>query len=175
MNNSDAQSLVCNHFWITLETGNQTTPCWSPFKRTFSPEKNPQTINGLASNPSATVVTVTRKACNRINTLMLDKTFADKQPLLVNANCHCDLPPFPLYQGMRVMITHNRDGSEICKWSARKNKNCAKQNCLSCCTEWANSECSLSNVRFTWWKTKNCLFICASICNYHLQSTRAGL
>ena len=110
---------------------------------------NDVVLNGLASNPSATVVTVTRKACNRINTLMIDKTFADKQPLLVNANCHCDLTPFPLYQGMRVMITHNRDGSEICKWSARKNKNCAKQNCLSCCTEWANSECSLSNVRFT--------------------------
>ena len=33
---------------------------------------NDVVLNGLASNPSATVVTVTRKACNRINTLMID-------------------------------------------------------------------------------------------------------
>ena len=65
-------------------------------------------LQTLSSHPTATVLTVTKKASNRINSLVVERSFAGEAALLI-ANCDCDLPPIPLYKEMRVVITQNRD------------------------------------------------------------------
>ena len=65
-------------------------------------------LQTLSSHPTATVLTVTKKASNRINSLVVERSFAGEAVLLI-ANYDCDLSPIPLYKEMRVVITQNRD------------------------------------------------------------------
>ena len=59
-------------------------------------------------NPTNTVLTFTKKAANQINSLIMNTIFQNKQPLCI-AQVDSDLPPMPVYSGMRVVITQNRD------------------------------------------------------------------
>lgn len=66
-------------------------------------------IRALKQHPDATVLTVTKKACNRINMLVVDHAFPEQQPIMVEVQTDSDLPPIPIYKGMRIMLTQNRD------------------------------------------------------------------
>ena len=59
-------------------------------------------------NPTNTVLTFTKKAANRINSVIVNTIFQNKQPLCT-AQLDSDSPPMPVYSGMRVVITQNRD------------------------------------------------------------------
>ena len=60
------------------------------------------------SNPENTVLTFTKKAANHINNININAIFDRQQPL-AHVQLDCDLPPMPIYQGMRVVVTQNRD------------------------------------------------------------------
>lgn len=65
-------------------------------------------LHAYHSNPDSTVLTFTKNAANHINNIIIDAIFSKQQPL-AHAQLDCDLPPIPLYAGMRVVITQNRD------------------------------------------------------------------
>ena len=65
-------------------------------------------LQALISHPNSTVITVSHKAANRINQVVLD-SILDKSSLLGYVKCDCDLPKMPLYKDMRVIITQNRN------------------------------------------------------------------
>ena len=65
----------------------------------------------IQAYPEHTFLTISRKPCNRVNQLVLHRVFnpsdADAQ-----IQYDCDLPISPVYSGMKVMITQNRNKSE---------------------------------------------------------------
>ena len=65
-------------------------------------------LQALMNYPNSTVITVSPKAANCINQVVLD-SILDKSLLFGYGKCDCDLPTIPLYKGMRVMITQNRN------------------------------------------------------------------
>ena len=58
---------------------------------------------------NATVVTVRRRAANRVNNVAIAYLFQGQTPIMTNVQCDCDLPPIPLYPDMSVIISQNRD------------------------------------------------------------------
>ena len=68
-------------------------------------------MNALKKFPTATVLTVSRRAANRINAIVVTHAFRDKDPLAI-IQCDCEMEPIPLYKEMKVMITQNRNKSE---------------------------------------------------------------
>ena len=62
----------------------------------------------LNNNPNSTVITVSNNAANRINNVVLDHIL-DKSMLLGHVECDSDLGRIPVYKGMKVMITQNRN------------------------------------------------------------------
>lgn len=93
--------------------------CWRPSQRLldeiqkdrlfFHEQPSDENIlQALIDHPHSTVITVSHKAANRINQIVLDRIL-DKSSLLGNVKCDCQLPEIPLYKGMRVMITQNRN------------------------------------------------------------------
>ena len=62
----------------------------------------------LQNFPTSTVITVSHNAANRINNVVLNSIF-DSSSCLGYVNSDCDLGRIPVYQGMKVMITQNRD------------------------------------------------------------------
>ena len=71
---------------------------------------NEQIASTLLQYPTATILTVTCAATNRINQIAVQTLYENKIPLC-SVQCDCDLPPLPLYQDMAVVITQNRDKS----------------------------------------------------------------
>ena len=71
---------------------------------------NEQIASTLLQYPTATILTVTCAATNRINQIAVQTLYENEIPLC-SVQCHCDLPPLPLYQDMAVVITQNRDKS----------------------------------------------------------------
>ena len=67
-----------------------------------------QLLKALIDNPSSAVITVSQKAANRINQVVLGHVL-DKAMLLGHAQCDCQLGKIPIYKEMRVMITQNRN------------------------------------------------------------------
>ena len=65
-------------------------------------------LSALQSHPDATVLTMTKKASARINNLVIEHAFQGNEPLLL-APCDWDSPPIPIYQGMKIMLTQNRN------------------------------------------------------------------
>ena len=65
-------------------------------------------LHAYQLNSAGTVLTFTSRAANRINKLIVETIFQNKQPLCT-AQLDCELPPMPIYAGMRVVITQNRD------------------------------------------------------------------
>lgn len=65
-------------------------------------------VHAYFSNPENTVLTFTKKAANHVNTTIGNALFSAQRPLLC-AQLDCDLPPMPIYKGMRIVITQNRD------------------------------------------------------------------
>ena len=66
-------------------------------------------MRAFQSNPNSVILTFTNNAANYINNLVVSMLFANDQPI---ANCQLDtdtLQSVPIYKGMRVMITQNRD------------------------------------------------------------------
>jgi hypothetical protein len=66
----------------------------------------------LSNHPNAMVITLSRKASNRINQLPIEFFFKDRQPL-IHVQCDCDLPPLPIYEHLPVIITQNRDKKTV--------------------------------------------------------------
>ena len=62
----------------------------------------------LQNFPTSTVITVSHNAANRINNVVLNSIF-NSSSCLGYVNSDCDLGRIPVYQGMKVMITQNRD------------------------------------------------------------------
>lgn len=59
-------------------------------------------------DPQIIIVTFTKKGANYVNTIISRTIFQKEQPLdIIQLDCH--LPPIPIYFGMRVVITQNRD------------------------------------------------------------------
>ena len=67
-----------------------------------------EVISVILAHPQHTFLTISRKATNRINLLVLSHRFSDILPL-ATIQYDCDLPELPVYANMRVMITQNRD------------------------------------------------------------------
>ena len=65
-------------------------------------------LNAYYTSPENTILTFTKNAANRINEVVISSLFQTHQPLTY-AQLDCESPPMPLYKGMRVMITQNRD------------------------------------------------------------------
>ena len=68
-----------------------------------------QLMRAFQSNPNSVILTFTNNAANYINNSVVPMLFANDQPI---ANCQLDtdtLQSVPIYKGMRVMITRNRD------------------------------------------------------------------
>ena len=64
-------------------------------------------LKALQDFPNATILTISRAACNRVNEVLIANAYRG-QPILMHAQCDCESPPLPLYRHMRVMITQNR-------------------------------------------------------------------
>ena len=62
----------------------------------------------LKERPTATFLTVSRKATNFINEVAINSIFTNCTPLMM-AQFDCDLPPLPIYEALPVLITQNRD------------------------------------------------------------------
>ena len=67
-----------------------------------------EVISAILTHPQHTFLTISRKATNRVNLLVLSLCFNDILPL-ATIQYDCDLPEMPVYANMRVMITQNRD------------------------------------------------------------------
>ena len=65
-------------------------------------------LHALTNHPNSTVITVSHKAANRINRVVLN-TILDKSLFLADVECDSALGTIPIYKGMRVMITQNRN------------------------------------------------------------------
>lgn len=65
-------------------------------------------LHAYYSNPDNTILTFTKKAATHINNIVIKAIFT-KQQLLAHVQLDCNLPPIPIYAGMRVVITQNRD------------------------------------------------------------------
>ena len=65
-------------------------------------------LKRLQNFPTSTVITVSHNAANRINNVVLNSIF-DSSSCLGYVNSDCDLGRIPVYRGMKVMITQNRD------------------------------------------------------------------
>jgi hypothetical protein len=65
-------------------------------------------LQALINHPNSTVITVSHKAANRINKVVLH-SILDKSSFLGYVECDCALGKIPLYKGMRVIITQNRN------------------------------------------------------------------
>lgn len=65
-------------------------------------------IRAIKQQPLATFLTVSRKAANRVNKCVLESLFHSPQPI-ATVQMDCELDVCPLYKGMRVMITQNRN------------------------------------------------------------------
>lgn len=61
----------------------------------------------LSQFPASTFLTVSRRSANRINRVALERLFSD--PPLDVIQYDCDMPPMPVYRGMKVLVTQNRD------------------------------------------------------------------
>lgn len=65
----------------------------------------------VSQNPDSTVLTVSKRACHKVNQAVIARLFAQKMPL---AHVQCDneeTTDTPIYKDMRVIITQNRDKS----------------------------------------------------------------
>lgn len=62
----------------------------------------------VAEDSTATVLTVSREAADRVNNVVLDKVFSSSNPI-TNIPCEGRFCDFPVYDGMRVVLTQNRD------------------------------------------------------------------
>lgn len=69
---------------------------------------NAQLIEVVTNFYESTVITVSRKAANRINNVVLTSVLKNS-PLLGHVVCDCELGKIPVYKGMKVMITQNRN------------------------------------------------------------------
>ena len=65
----------------------------------------------ISQNPDSTVLTVSKRACHKVNQAVIARLFAHQMPL---AHVQCDneeTTDTPIYKDMRVIITQNRDKS----------------------------------------------------------------
>ena len=67
-----------------------------------------EVISAILAHHQHTFLTISRKATNRINLLVLSHRFSDILPL-ATIQYDCDLPELPVNAKMRVMITQDRD------------------------------------------------------------------
>ena len=67
-----------------------------------------QILKVILDHPDATVLTVSRRATTRVNSIVIPALFGDKTPLLT-IQCDDDGEPIKIYKNMRVLITQNRD------------------------------------------------------------------
>ena len=75
----------------------------------FDHEPNDDDIfQALTNYPESTVITVSRHAANRINTVYITRIL-DKSSFLGHVTSDCELGEIPVYKGMRVIITHNQN------------------------------------------------------------------
>jgi ATP-dependent exoDNAse (exonuclease V) alpha subunit len=65
-------------------------------------------IEAFELNPSSTILTFTNKAANELNNLITSTAFANATPLCFS-QLDSETDAMPIYKGMRVMITQNRD------------------------------------------------------------------
>ncbi len=65
-------------------------------------------LQALTNHPNSTVITVSHKAANRINQVVLD-SILDKSSFLGYVECDCALAKIPLYKGMGVIMSQNRN------------------------------------------------------------------
>lgn len=65
-------------------------------------------LRAFYTNGENVLLTFTKKAANRANKAIVQAIFSNKIPLMCT-QLDCDLEPFPIYAGMRVVITQNRD------------------------------------------------------------------
>ena len=67
-----------------------------------------QVIEEFQANPDSTLLTFTNDAAKKLNTLITSSMHANEQPLAY-VQLESDTDISPIYKGMRVMITQNRD------------------------------------------------------------------
>jgi hypothetical protein len=65
-------------------------------------------LNALVEHEKYTMLTVSRKATCRVNRIVIECILSNLTPL-GTVQMDCDLPPMPIYRGMKVMVTQNRD------------------------------------------------------------------
>lgn len=71
------------------------------------PANDEDIYRALLEFPGYTFLTVTRAASNRVNRVAIERIFSD--PPLDVIQYDCELPPMPVYRGMQVIATQNRD------------------------------------------------------------------
>ena len=79
--------------------------------RVLCQEDNPsdkQILQALDQYADATVLTVSRKAAMKVNRILIRNLFSQDTPL-ASVPCDDSEENIPIYRGMRVMITQNRD------------------------------------------------------------------
>lgn len=62
----------------------------------------------IKQEPTATILTVSREATDRVNSIVLQNLFHDADPI-TDVPCKGRFHTFPVFSGMRVMLTENRD------------------------------------------------------------------
>lgn len=62
----------------------------------------------IKAHADATVITVSRSACNLVNQVAINFLFKGREPLMY-AKCDCEMEAVPLYHDLPVIITQNRD------------------------------------------------------------------
>jgi hypothetical protein len=68
-------------------------------------------IEAFQANPESTLLTFTNDAANKLNTLITSSLYVNAQPLAyIQLDSDTDISP--IYKGMRVMITQNRDKAQ---------------------------------------------------------------
>ena len=61
-------------------------------------------LKTVVENSNSTVLTVSKRAANRVNSVVIESIFCDCNPLQT-VQYDCDIEPMPIYNNMRVMIT----------------------------------------------------------------------
>ena len=67
-----------------------------------------QLLSALTMYPNSTVITVSHRASNRVNKVVIENIL-NTSSLLGEIESDCSLGRIPIYKGMRVMITQNRN------------------------------------------------------------------
>ena len=125
------------------------------------------------SNPNSVLLTFINNAANNVNTMILSMLFKNSQPI-GNCQLDSDTKMTSIYQGMRVMITQNRDKKRnIINGQMATIHTCHNATVI---LKLPNNKlvATRSDISITRW-IENLLSLSCSLCYHNVQSSRSNL